>query len=238
MLSSRRRSEFAASLSHKLTMCCGEGVKGRHHTSAVAGPFVFVCLAISGLCGCASHQYRDWSGDAIVFGNFKVITTAGRDFTSFCTGGALASADYVPGKPYSYHGASRDHTVYISRFDSDGSYFSAAAPNAPMHLYLNCRQVLARSLTKETDYQLHIDIGTFSTPEQRAASYLGYLTVHLENDGKVTTGLNKDDDARLEKVPLPIGELHLPLVRIPLASIGRPTGWSSSTSSHMNVLFP
>jgi hypothetical protein len=150
----------------------------------------------------------------------------------------IATEDYVPGIPYIYRGQNRGHYINIFRFEISGSYFAAAAPNDTTNLSLNCRQILDSSLTKETDYDLHVDIGTFKTPEQRAASYFGHLTVHLENDGKVTTDLEKDDDARLEKSPLAVAELQLPLFRISLASIDTPTGWSSSTSSHVKTLVP
>jgi len=199
---------------------------------------MIVCLAIFGLCGCAPHEYKDWASDAIVFGNIKVIAKDGEDITKFCKESVMATGDYVPGISYSYRGQNRDHLVYTHHFESDGSYFAAAAPNDPTHLNLNCAKILASSLTRETVYYVHIDIGTFKTPGQRAASYFAYLTVHLENDGKITTDLEKDEDARLEKIPLAVTERQLPLIRISLASIDKPTGWSGYTSSHVKSFVP
>jgi hypothetical protein len=205
--------------------------------TALSGSLISSFLALVIISGC-TENIRYWSGDAVVLGNIQVITADGKDFSGYCVDDYEATDDYLPDQSYSYHKVSRNRLVIIRRYKSDGTYFAAAALNKPIHLFLNCRQVLEDTMTKQTVYDVHIDIGNFVTSQQKAVSYLGHLTVQLQSDGRVTTGLNNGDRARFDESRFSAPGLQLPLIQIPLTSIAGPSGWSGRTHSGVKVLFP
>ena len=206
--------------------------------SMAARSVLAVCMVAACLSACGRRHYRDWSGDAVVFGRMRVVAADGRELTASCSRQVSSTDDYVPGRPYSYRGQGRERFVVRERFDADGSYFQAAAPGLTIPLYLECAQVLESSLTRATVNGFRIDIGRFVAPPQRAASYLGNLVLRLESEGRLVFSPDGGGGARPEEAAIPEAARQLPLVTIPLTSITGPARWSGSTHSEMRKLLP